>query len=679
MSVDELDDATRTRSASLFAALRAVRRELREIRDERSMFERTCRHAVSLAGFRFAWIGVVEGARVVPVASAGEGGTYLDALHVTIDASPLGAGPTGTAVREARAVFCPDIEADPIMTPWREHALAHGFRSSGAIPVKHDGHVRAVLNLYRERVGFADSLEKAIAESLAEDLGLALEGLAIEAQRARVEEELRASEQRYRSLFENATDGIFVADASRRYVDVNPAGCRMLGYTREELLAMQFDEVLDPLELGVRPSTPEAWPLQQPFTSERRAIRKDGQRIDIEIHGVRLPDGRYYSVTRDVSERKRIAAEEAANERILSLGRLAQGVGHEINNPLSYVMLNLEALRARVRHLLPEDGRQTFEEPVLAALDGAKRIAHIVRSLSSFGRADSESIGPVDPARVVAAAVSLTRNRLAHVAPLTIEEAALPPVLANEFGLTQVLVNLLLNAADALEDAAGEHRIRLVERASEDGRIALEVIDDGPGIPLSALERIFDPFFTTKAPGRGTGLGLAISRAIVSRFGGTLEAENVAGGGALFRVVLPVARIGEQPGTPSPRRAHDTSARKRILVVDDEPLVRKSIVLLLGRHEVEECGDIASARELCRRSPPDCILCDLMMPGEPGSALYETLMNENPLLARRMVFITGGAFTSAAQSFLDAVDNVRLFKPFTHVELEQAIEAAVAR
>lgn len=670
-------------AAHILSALRVMKREMRAASDERAMYAVACRQLVALADLRFAWVGELDGAShsVVPVASAGDGDGYLASIRVSYAPSALGSGPTGSAARDGRAHFSPDISSDPSMSPWREAALARGFRSSCAVPIVRGGTVVAVLSMYRARLGFGAPLEQSLAESVADEIGFALASLDERRARESVNARLVASEELYRTLFDAATDGIFTTDADLRYSNVNAAGCEMLGYTREELVGRSITDLIDPGDLAGRPADPKRFEPDKPFVLERRLVRKDGRRIDVEIHGVLLPDGRMHSVTRDVSERKRTDAEQAANERVVTLGRVAQGVGHEINNPLSYVMLMLSGLEERLR-----DGEQPtwddIAEIVGSALDGTRRVAHIVRSLSSFGRGDVESVGSVDVGRAVTAAENLTRNRLEHVARVEIDRTPVPPVRANEFGLTQVLVNLLLNAADAIESmplapAAPRPVVRVLPRPDGHGGAWLEVVDAGPGLDLAVLGRLFEPFVTTKGPGRGTGLGLSISRAILARFGATIEAENVAGGGARFRIHLAAA----DPTTPArpPSEAPPASRRLRILVVDDEPLVRRSIALLLDEHDVEPVGDVASAIEICGRAPPDVVLCDLMLPGLPGSALHEALSRTNPALAARIVYVTGGAFTQASQDFLANTGNVTLLKPFTLGELHAAIAEALLR
>jgi CheY-like chemotaxis protein len=380
------------------------------------------------------------------------------------------------------------------------------------------------------------------------------------------------------------------------------------------------------------------------------------------------------SVARDVSERKRLHATRAASERMMSLGRLAQGVGHEINNPLAYLTLSLELARSK---LGPEAAHPDLDSALANAQDGVARITHIVKALVAFGRGDTEVVKPTRLQAVVEGALTLTANRLRHVARVVVDLDASLFVVANEFQLGQVFVNLLLNAADAMEEApADRHVVRITSRVTAGGRVLVEVADSGPGIPAPALERVFDPFFTTKAVGRGTGIGLSISKAILATFDGTLEAANGERGGAVFRVGLAASEVA--PKTPPVAREVPVP-RLRVLVVDDEVTVGRLIHRTLTEHDVTVVTSAPAALSLCLREAFDVLLCDLMLPEMSGEALRRELLARAPALEPRMVFMTGGAFTDSTTDFLASVEERVLLKPFTAHALRAALAAAVAR
>lgn len=650
--------------------LRAQRRELMGLDDEEEVYRAACRFAVEVGGFRFAWIGLPdhESDQIRPHIWFGEGETYLDALRVTMCSGPEAEGPTGTAYRTGTIAVVSDIATDPRMAPWRERALAHGFMASAAFPFRRaDGH-GGTLNVYSREPGFDDPIEISLLEGVAEDIGYALDA-AIERQaRVRAETALIESERRHRAIFERASDGIFVANAEQRYIDVNPAGLALLGYTRDELLGMHLRELVPAEDLVVQPIQPQRFAAGEPFVVDRRLKRKDGRIVEVELSGVRMPDGTLQSVVRDVSERKRLLAERAASERVASLGRLAQGVGHEINNPLAYLVLSLDLLRAELSELPTGVVREALG--VLGHIeDAASRIAAIVRSLQRFGRGDAETVGPTDLERSVRAAIAMTANRLNHVADVKATLGPTPLVRGNEFQLTQVFVNLLLNAADAITDAGGgSHTVTVTTRVHED-HVEVEVGDSGPGIPEAIRARVFEPHVTTKPIGRGSGLGLSICKSILESFGGSIALVD-SSAGTTFRITL---SISEERVAPRETVAQTESPRLSLLVIDDEPIILRVIKILLKDHEVVTAMTPSDALAACRSRSFDRILCDVMFPGGSVDELYDTLVAEQPELARRLVFMTGGAFTPAARTFLERTGRPWLAKPFTGPELSRVL------
>jgi PAS domain S-box-containing protein len=361
------------------------------------------------------------------------------------------------------------------------------------------------------------------------------------------------------------------------------------------------------------------------------------------------------------------AAERVARqERFITTGTLAAGVGHEINSPLAYILANLEYSIEELRAIegSSPSGRLRDLITVLAeARDGAERIRKIVRGLRALARDESEPVAiEVDSTVDIAINIAAHELRLKATVQKEIPPALL--VLADESRLTQVLVNLLVNAAQAFPTpAVDKNEIRVTASLESGGRVSIAVGDNGPGIPPHLQRRIFDPFFTTKPVGQGTGLGLSISLGIVEALGGELLLESAPGEGATFRVVLPAAAhaIGtERPPSAVPRRG-------RLLVIDDEPAILSSIRRVLDKdHEVITTQDARQALALIEAGDRfDVVFCDLMMPHLSGAAFYAEVRSKYPELADRFVFVTGGATESGVKAFLAAVPNERVEKPFS--------------
>ncbi len=369
------------------------------------------------------------------------------------------------------------------------------------------------------------------------------------------------------------------------------------------------------------------------------------------------------------------------SDRMASVGTLAAGVAHEINNPLAAIVANLELmsrdLTAVAKRLQLTDRLHDVFDELADARESADRLRHIVRDLKIFSRAtDEEHRGAVEVERVLESSLRMAWNEIRHRARLLKEYSKVPAVEANEARLGQVFLNLVINAAQAIREGDAEHnQIRVVTRIDARGRVVAEVQDTGSGIPRENLTRIFDAFFTTKPVGVGTGLGLSICHRIITGLGGDLEVESELGKGSVFRVVLPPARKS-LPAAPRISAPVPVKARRgRVLVVDDEPMIATAIGRTLAfEHEVVVSQNAASALErILGGERFDVLLCDLMMPQMTGMDLYAALAEHAPDQAERMVFLSGGAFTTAARAFLDEVPNERLEKPFDTRQLSSLV------
>jgi PAS domain S-box-containing protein len=373
-------------------------------------------------------------------------------------------------------------------------------------------------------------------------------------------------------------------------------------------------------------------------------------------------------VARDVTDRKQTEMQLMVSDRMASVGTLAAGVAHEINNPLASVIANLDMALADVAQLgetteLPAE----LADEIRDARHAADRVRQIVRDLKIFSRAEEDSRGPVDVEHVLDSTLRMAWNELRHRAKVVKSYGGVRPVDANDSRLGQVFLNLIVNAVHALPERNYAHNeIRLKTELQPGNRVLVTISDTGNGIPAEIQQRLFTPFFTTKPAGVGTGLGLAISHRIVASFGGTLTFESEVGKGTSFFVSLPVAR-GESSQVKLPTLAPVTSVRRgKVLVVDDEETIAMTMKRSLsGQHDVTTLTSARAAIELLASGQRyDVILCDLMMPEVTGMELYADTQRIDGDQAKKIVFVTGGAFTIAAREFLDVVPNRRLEKPF---------------
>jgi signal transduction histidine kinase/ActR/RegA family two-component response regulator len=383
------------------------------------------------------------------------------------------------------------------------------------------------------------------------------------------------------------------------------------------------------------------------------------------------------------AERKQVQAETEARlaqaEKLASIGRVTAAVAHEINNPLSYLGMNLRFLRDQLGDTAQD--RDEMERAVDDGIDGVSRIAHLVARLGAYARGDGSGADgeATDVAGALDRAIRLAQPHTRGRAEVRCEVGSVPPARGQEQALVQVFVNLIVNAAQALpDDRVAGNRIDLSVATTGDW-VAVEVRDNGCGIAGDILPRLGEPFFTTKPIGQGTGLGLAVSKATLRALGGRLEFESVPGN-TVARVLLPV---GEgRPAAAPPARAVRVAAdipALRILIVDDDERVARSLQRVLAAHDVAAVATGAAALELlARRGDFDLILCDLMMPGMTGMDLHRAVAEAHPALAPRMVFITGGAITENARAFCERHADRVVGKPVSADELTRILRAAAA-
>ncbi len=494
----------------------------------------------------------------------------------------------------------------------------------------------------------------------------------------RAEAAILRSRRELLELVEKLPLGVFVTRQGL-IVYANPTFAQYLGY--DAAAALSGKPVDGLLEREETASPGEDGTLRGTARTVWRARTARGGTVTLEGEGAREIDFEGTTATlwavQDITELRAMHAQLMQADRLASVGTLAAGIAHEINNPLAYVIGSLDFMAetfAALERPLPSPALVEVGQALGEAREGAQRVKAVVRDLKTFSRADEERRAAVDLPRLLDSSVNMVSNELRHRARLEKAYAPTPPVVANEARLGQVFLNLIINAVQCLPEGRPEdERIRIVTGTDEAGRALVEVHDSGPGIPDEIRERIFDPFFTTKPIGVGTGLGLAICRNTIEALGGTIGVRRGEPRGTVFRVTIPAAEAPQESRRPLLVPA--PGARGRVLVVDDEASVGVALTRLLRKeHDVTALGRAGDALERIHGGERwDVILCDLMMPEMTGMELYRELVRVAPEQAKRMVFLTGGTFTQQARAFLQEVRNVRVEKPFDSEELRALI------
>jgi PAS domain S-box-containing protein len=509
----------------------------------------------------------------------------------------------------------------------------------------------------------------------------------------------RRAEAGLRSVLHASPDGIIV-HRDECFVYVNPAAVRQLGIVDADAVIGRsiYDYVLpgeiaavrariEAMERNGQPTSPRDFQFQRPNGEVHL-----GEVISVIAGFEGAPA--VITIIRDVGEQRRLQSRMLLADRLATVGTLAVGVAHEINNPLSWVVGNLGLLadefdnQVRMRELPGHDpvavssSRTRVRELLGRAQEGTERVRRIVRDLVRFGRSDEGEGQPVEVHALLDSAIEIADVQLRHRAQLARDYRSTSYVRGSEARLGQVFLNLLVNAAQAIEPGAPrQNKVRVTTHDLEDGRVEVVISDTGSGMPEHVRKRIFEPFFTTKPVGEGTGIGLAISNDIVASFGGEILVESELGRGTTFRVRLRQANE-DPPSRPARVIREDSSPRAqaiiamRVLVVDDEPLIREMVCDALSQHEVTAVSNGREALAEILDKDWDLVLCDMILPELSGLDLYRELEQRRPAMLDKLVFMTGGEFSRKGPRLPSGSRVRKLEKPFSIKTLRALVRDA---
>ena len=492
----------------------------------------------------------------------------------------------------------------------------------------------------------------------------------------RMQAQLDESEQLRSAIVEHSLE-CFITAHDGRIVEFNPAAEQVFGYTRAEALGKPMADLLHTTDTGRMAGSDASWERSRALLEragqqfETLGTRADGSIIPIQVSLVEIALRERRLLTacvRELSERQRAQAELERqrqalhrSERLSVLGTLAAGISHELRNPLSVVVSHARMLEDE----LIASGPQTRLNAILRAAD---RCAAIVSAFLDQSRAGPRTVEHCNLGQVIDSALDLTAHVLREQnVSLSIEHS--PPgitVQGDPHQLSQVVLNLVLNASAAMQERDAPRQIAISTRLNEsDETVELSVGDSGPGIAPDLRSRIFERFFTTKAVGAGTGLGLAICRDIVSAHGGHISVDQSPQGGALFRVQLPVGSRSERSATSATKAASQIPGY-RVLVVDDDSEIAELLreILELAGHEVDVAESGESALRRLGGVVFDLVLSDIRMPGMDGTAFYDALCKQHPALGARLAFVTGDILAPKVAEFLQRTGIPHLAKPF---------------
>jgi len=660
--------------------------------DEQQLLNDICRIVVEVGGYLFAWVGYVqhdEERSVWPVARYGPDNGYISQARITwSDSSDRGRGPTGIAIRTGKLQIAYTDRSDHF-SPWRDAARKRGFRASLSLPLQVESQVIGVLHLYSADSAAYDDDEVRLMENLARNVAYGIGMQRMQFERRRAERELKESEGRYRSLVELSPDAILVHTQGIVIFSNSAANALFRATATTPLVGKRILDLINPEDGdGGLPTRDHKDPLGRAV--EEQLSRLDGSDFIAEVtsapivfHGVHARQ----VVIRDITERKQVHAQLVQTAKLATLGEMAAGMAHELSQPTNIVRMAAEGALMLIGRGKASPDYQVKQFALVAAQ--ASRMAEIIDHIRIFSRKDTGAVVVFDARRSLELAVELMEAQMtANEITISVVLPEAPcAVRGRPVQLEQVVINLLSNAADAVQSA------RQSRKCPRPGRIAIEamlvapnslritVSDDGTGIAATDIDRIFEPFFTTKEVGSGTGLGLSVSFGILSSMGGQLQAGNGPDGGAQFAITLPI--IDGDPDLAEELDELDfvdldddsEALGRHVLLVDDEPQAIEAMATYLSElgYRVSRAHSGNSAFRLFQQDPADLVLTDVRMPDGDGEDLLRRLRG----IAASLPIIVATGHIGATES-LDAETDPRCLtivkKPISLAALAETIE-----
>ncbi len=614
-------------------------------------------------------------------------GFDIEKLHgISFTATSLLANPDGTITKHTSSPKVDRFTQDTLLKINKSH-LSQQFEQFVEVGRLNEikATLRAVLFIGDELLGAinVDSLSTADAfnEEDEQTLLLFASQAAIAIQNARLFEEIRTAEARYRDLFDNANDFIFTLDANFRISSANKVVLKSTGYQLDEIIGMHFTKFVLPGHTTkiFRSLKAQLASKEAPATFEMPVISKDKQEKLLEItmrvqRAGRRPVG-IHCIARDITKRRELEQQLRQTEKLSTIGKLVAGVAHELNNPLTSIIGYASLLQ---ESNLPSD----YQEDLQIIFRQAERARIIVQDLLTFARRINLETEPVDVNEVIQTSLALMKPHLQnHNIQVTVSlDFGLSQTIADPHQLEQVFVNLITNAVQALSTVPRTGQLKL-ETKQLSNYILISLADNGPGIPENIINRVFDPFFSTKDVGDGTGLGLSICFGIISEHKGRIWAENNTSHGVTFYIELPLVPVESPTQTPD-LLSTETFAENlplpdqlQILAIDDEPYLLTLLQRVLTKlgHTVDSAPNAKIALQKIAKKEYDIVICDVLMPDILGPDLYSQVIEKYPQLASSFIFITGNVVDIDTRIFLETTKLPWLPKPFLPADIEKII------
>jgi len=648
--------------------------------DEKMFIGQICRIAIEIGGYLMAWIGYTENDEaksIIPVAQMGDTTDYLTQRQFSwCETSEFGQGAAGQSVRTGQVVIVDDATRDNAFGPRQDTFLASGFRSVISLPLQSKGQILGVLVLYSNVTANVGSAEVKMLQELADDLAFGITNA--RARGEKVDSDARMLEQA--ALLDKAQDAILVSDLEGRVTFWNNGAERIYGWEKGDAVGKLLESLVHPAKENFDDAM--AGTLKNgEWTGEIQNQTKDGRAITVESRWtlVRGPNGEpklVMSINTDVTERRRMNEQFLRAQRVESIGTLASGIAHDLNNVLSPIMMAVG--------LLSSTARSSDEKKVLKTIEvSAMRGAEMVKQVLAFARGVEGQSIPMLTRTLMGEVDMVIQETFPKSIGLQTQLAKdLWSIIGDPTQLHQVLLNLCVNARDAMPNggiltltaenvAIDEQFVRMNGEGRPGPHVLIQVKDTGAGIPPEIRDKIFDPFFTTKAIGKGTGLGLSTVSTIVKSHNGFIHLDSAPGKGTRFKLYFP-AEVSPSLADPTDSsREIPRGHGECILVVDDEASVR-----MITRHTLEAFGyrvltasngaeGVAAYAE--HRDEIALVITDLMMPIMDGAAMIHALVSLNPTV--RIVAASGLGPNGSVTNGIGAGVSHFLPKPYSALTL----------
>ncbi len=513
------------------------------------------------------------------------------------------------------------------------------------------------------------------AETLAHQAAIALEN-------ARLFQVVSRSQKEWETTFDAMQDCVSVHDTTGKIIRANVALAKRLKTSPPKMIGKCCSEIYNPAQLSFGPCRHMDALQSENLVVEEFELGTMGGTFQISVSPWYDKNNRLVGsihVAKDVSNEKLLRQQLIQSEKLSAIGELISGIAHELNNPLTGVMGYSQLLQLR------KDLDERARDSLLKINNLALRCQKIVQNLLSFARKQKPERTLANVNDILERAVELRNYELSvnNIEIVRELDRNLPKTIADAHQLQQVFLNVITNAEHAMLQAHGRGRLAIRSRTdAQNNRIVVEILDDGPGIPEAQLSKIFDPFFTTKEVGKGTGLGLSLSYGIIKEHGGNIYARSRLGDGATFIIEIPIiGKISDDVAVfpqlmPQALQFDNLVRNKRILIVDDEKYILDFFIEIFKMFpmQVDTAADGRAAMEKLKGIDYDLVITDFKMPNMSGRELFQWIKEKRPLLAKRIIFVTGDTVSTETRLFFENNCNLYLAKPFKIEEVKEVIQ-----